>query len=66
MSHSTYFKENPYELFKGRKSNLAYLISFGCKCFIHNIGKDNLSTFDAQSNEGIFLGYLLNIKVIKC
>ena len=29
----------PYELYKGRKSNISHLRSFGCKCFILNNGK---------------------------
>ena len=47
----------PYELYKGRKPNLSHLHIFGCKCFIHNNGKDNLGKFDPKSDEGIFLGY---------
>ena len=55
-------RKTPYELFKGRKPNITYLRLFGCKCFIHSNGKDNLGKFDAQSDEGIFLGYSLNSK----
>ncbi|KAI9110191.1 hypothetical protein K1719_018633 [Acacia pycnantha] len=33
-------EKTPYELYKGRKPNLAHLQIFGCKCFIHNNGKD--------------------------
>ena len=58
-------KKIPYELFKGRKPNIAYLRPFGCKCFIHNNGKDNLGKFDARSAEGIFLGYSLNSKAYR-
>ena len=58
-------KKTPYELFKGRKPNIAYLRPFGCKCFIHNNGKDNLGKFDARSDEGIFLGYSLNSKAYR-
>ena len=29
-------KKTPYELFKGRKSSIAYFRTFSCKCFIHN------------------------------
>ncbi|KAI9120231.1 hypothetical protein K1719_008879 [Acacia pycnantha] len=49
--------KTPYELYKGRKPNLSHLHVFGCKCFIHNNGKDNLGKFDAKADEGIFLGY---------
>ena len=55
-------KKTPYELFKERKPNIAYLRPFCCKCFIHNNGKDNLGKFDVRSDEGIFLGYSLNSK----
>ena len=50
-------KRTPYELFRGRKSNLSHLKVFGCKCFILNNGKDNLGKFDSKFDEGIFVGY---------
>ena len=50
-------KKTPYELFKGRKSNISHLKVFGCKCFILNNGKDNLGKFDKKAYERIFLGY---------
>ena len=65
MSHSTNFKKTPYDLFKGRKLNIAYLRPIDCKCFIHNNGKDNFGKFDAWSDERIFLGYSLNSKAYK-
>ena len=49
--------KTPYELYKGRKSNLAYLHIFGCKCFVHINGKENLGKFDLKLDKGIFLGY---------
>ena len=49
-------KKTPYELWKGRKPNISYFHSFGCKCFILNT-KDQLGKFDAKVDEGIFLGY---------
>lgn len=49
--------KNPYELYKGKKSNMIYLMPFGCKCFIHNNGKYTMGKFDVKSDEGIFLGY---------
>ena len=49
--------KTPYELYKGRKHNLSHLHIFGCKCFIHNNGKDNLRKFNPKSDEGIFFGY---------
>jgi len=53
-------KKTTYELFKGRKPNVSHLKVFGCKCFILNNGKDNLSKFDSKSDGGIFLGYSLH------
>ena len=58
-------KKTPYELYKGRKPNISYFKPFGCKCFVHNNGKDNLGKFDARSDEGIFLGYSLNSKAYR-
>ena len=45
------------ELLRGRKPAISYLRTFGCKCFIHNNGKDNLKKFDSRSDEGDFMGY---------
>ena len=53
----THHKKTPYELYKGRKPNIAHLRIFGSKCFIHNNDKQNLGKFDPKSDEGIFLGY---------
>lgn len=50
----------PYELLRGKRPNVSYFHPFGCKCNVHNNGKDNLSKFDPRSEEGIFLGYSLS------
>ena len=34
-------KKTSYELWKGRKSNIAYFHVFGCRCFILNNSKEN-------------------------
>ena len=47
-------------MYKGRKPNISHLRVFGCKCFIMNNGKDNLSKFDPKSDEGIHIGYVIN------
>ena len=47
----------PYELYFGRKPNISHLHIFGCKCYVHNNGKDNLDKFHPKSNEEWFLGY---------
>jgi len=49
--------KTPYELFKGRKPNIMHLRVFGCKCYVHNNGKNALGKFDPKSDEAIFLGY---------
>ena len=58
-------KKTPYELFKGRNPNISFFKPFGCTCFVHNNGKDNLGKFDARSDEGIFLGYSLNSRAYR-
>ena len=58
-------KKTPYDLFKGRKPNIAFFHIFGCKCFVLNNDKDNLGKFDEKSDEGIFLGYSLTSKAYR-
>ena len=58
-------EKTSYELLRGRKPNISHLRAFGCKCFVHNNGKDNLGKFDARSDEGIFLGYSLESRAYK-
>ena len=50
-------KKIPYELYKGKKSNILYFKIFGCLYFILINGKNNLKKFDAKYDEGIFLRY---------
>ncbi|PKA63998.1 Retrovirus-related Pol polyprotein from transposon TNT 1-94 [Apostasia shenzhenica] len=50
-------RKTPYELWKGRKSNISHLRMFGCKCFVLNNGKDDSGKFDLKFDEAIFLGY---------
>ena len=57
--------KTPYELFKGRKPNIMHLRVFGCKCYVHNNGKDALGKFDPRSDEAIFLGYSSYSKAYK-
>jgi len=57
--------KTPYELFKGRKSNIMHLRVFGCKCYVHNNGKDALGKFDPRSDKAIFLGYSSHSKAYK-
>ena len=55
--------KTPYKLLKGRKPTISHFRVFGCKCFVHNNGEDNLGKFDASiSDKAIFLGYASNSK----
>ena len=58
-------KKTPYELWKGRKSNIGFFHNFGCKCYVLNNGKDNLKKFDSKSDEAIFLGYSTTSKAFR-
>ena len=58
-------KKTPYELLKGRKPNVAYFHTFGCRCSILVDGKSNIGKFNPRSDEGIFLGYSNRSKVYK-
>jgi len=58
-------KRTPYELFKAKRLNISHLKPFGCKCFVHNNGKNNLGKFDARSDEGIFVRYSMHSKAYR-
>jgi len=57
MHDQTILNKTPYKLFKGQKPNIMHLRVFGCKCYVHNNGKERLGKFDSKSDEAIFLGY---------
>ncbi|CAM8951647.1 unnamed protein product [Rhodiola kirilowii] len=57
--------KTPYELLRGRKPNISHLKVFGCKCYVHNNGKESLGKFDARSDEGVFVGYSSHSKAYK-
>jgi len=57
--------KTPYELLKGRKPNIMNLRVFGCKCYVHNNGKESLGKFDPRSDEAIFVGYSSHSKAYK-
>ena len=42
-----------------------HLRVFGCKCYVHNNGKEPLGKFDARSDKAIFLGYSSHSKAYK-
>ncbi|GKC00150.1 ribonuclease H-like domain-containing protein [Tanacetum coccineum] len=53
-----------YELFHGRTPTLSFMRPFGCPVTILN-NIDHLGKFDGKVNEGFFVGYSLNIKVVR-
>jgi len=57
--------KTPSELFKGEKPKIMHLRVFGCKCYVHNNGKDTLRKFDPRSDEAIFLSYSSHNKAYK-
>ncbi|KAK0570386.1 hypothetical protein LWI29_000343 [Acer saccharum] len=57
-------RNTSYELWKGKRQNVSYFHTFGSKCYILN-DRDQLSKFDAKSDEGIFIGYALNSRAYR-
>ena len=51
--------KTPYEIWKGKKSNLSYFHIFGWTCYILN-DREKLGKFQFQSDKGVFLNYSLN------
>ncbi|GKF05015.1 putative ribonuclease H-like domain-containing protein, partial [Tanacetum coccineum] len=56
--------KNPYELFRGRTHALRFMRPFGYHVTIINT-LDYLGKFDGKSNEGFFVGYLMNSKAFR-
>ncbi|GJR25253.1 putative ribonuclease H-like domain-containing protein [Tanacetum coccineum] len=56
--------KTPYELFRGRTPALSFMKPFGCHVTILNT-LDYLGKFDRKSDDGFFVGYLLNSKDFK-
>jgi len=50
---------------KEKKPNIMHLRIFGCKCYVHNNGKDALGKFDPRSDEAISLSYSSHSKAYK-
>ena len=46
-----------YELYFRRKPNNSHFYIFGCKCYVHNNGKDNIDKFDIKFDKALFIGY---------
>ncbi|GJR11734.1 putative ribonuclease H-like domain-containing protein [Tanacetum coccineum] len=56
--------KTPYELFRGRTPALSFMRPFGCHVTILNT-LDHLGKFDGKSDDGFFVGYLLNSKAFR-
>ncbi|GKA67723.1 ribonuclease H-like domain-containing protein [Tanacetum coccineum] len=56
--------KTPYELFRGRTPALSFMRPFGCHVTILNT-LDYLGKFDGKSDEGFFIGYLMNSKAFR-
>ena len=54
-----------YEIWNDKKPNISYFRAFGCVCYVHNNGKDNLGKFDSKADETIFLGYSTTSKAYR-
>ena len=57
-------KKTPYELWKGRKTNVKYFRIFGNTCFILK-DKENMGKFDSRSDEGYFWDTPLQVRLIE-
>ena len=56
--------KTPYEIWKGRKPNLAHLKVFGSPCYIYK-DREYLTKLDARSDVGVFLGYSLTSRAYR-
>jgi hypothetical protein len=57
--------KTPYELWKGRPTNVKHFIDFGSKCYIKR-EYDRMGKFDSCVEKGILVGYSSTRKAYKC
>ena len=57
--------KTPYELWKGRLSNVNHFIDFGSKCYI-KIEYGRMGKFDSRVEKGVLVGYSSTRKAYKC
>ena len=57
--------KTPYQLWKGRPTNIKHFRIFGSKCYIKRVDK-NLGKLDSRTDEGILVGYSCSRKDYKC
>jgi len=56
--------KTPYELWKGRPTNVKHFRVFGSKCYIKR--EDGIGKFDSQVDKGMLVGYSSMSKAYKC
>ena len=65
MFNKTSFEKHSLRVIQSKEPNILYFRPFGCICFVHNHGMDNIVKFDARGDKAIFLGYALNWKAYR-
>jgi hypothetical protein len=58
-------EKNPYELWKGRPTNVKHLLVFGSKCYIKR-ADGRMGKFDSHVENGVLVGYSSTRKAYKC
>jgi hypothetical protein len=57
--------KTPYELWKGRPTNVNHFRVFGSKCYT-KIEDDKIGKFDSRVDKGVLVGYSSTRKTYKC
>jgi hypothetical protein len=57
--------KTPYELWKGRPTNVKHFIVFGSKCYIKR-EDGGMGKFDSHVDKGVLVGYSSTRKAYKC
>jgi hypothetical protein len=57
--------KTPYELWKGRPTNVKHFRVFGSKCYIKR-EDGRMGKFDSRVDKGILVGYSSTMKAYKC
>jgi hypothetical protein len=57
--------ETPYELWKGRPTNVKHFRVFGSKCYIKR-EDEKMGKFDSRVDKGVLVGYSSIRKAYKC
>jgi hypothetical protein len=58
-------EKNPYELWKGRPTNVKHFRVFGSKCYI-KIDDGRMGKFDSRVDKGVLVGYSSTRKAYNC